>query len=246
MSGGQTATTTQNSSPQPFLAPYAQYGAQQAAQQYASPAPQYYPGGTVAAQSPATQAAQQAAIGYGMSGNPVSNAAGGYLQNVLGGQYARAGNPYLGAVDKSLAASIVPQVDAQFSLAGRYGSPAQAGTMTTALANAEAPYHYGDYQQERANQQSAAGMAPTYDTLEQQRIGALQGAGQSMDTQAQNLINANVARWGYNQSLAQQKLGQFMNLLFPSGFGQQSTSTQTAPSGGIPGFLGGILGGLLG
>jgi hypothetical protein len=166
---------------------------------------------TVANPSTATQAGNQAAVARGLNGNAAENAGTGYLTNVLNGKYL--GGQNLDPVHRSIAASVIPGVNAQFSLGGRYGSPDHAGSMTTALANAEAPYDYGNYQTERANQQSAAGMAPSYASQDWQDIAGLQGAGSQQDQIAQNQVDANKQRWDYNQNLGQNKLQQYMQLL---------------------------------
>jgi hypothetical protein len=241
-SGGAQQTQSQQSGPPQWLQPSLQYGAAQARELYRMPAPQYYPGNAVANPSPATEAGQQAQIAYGLTGNPTANAASGYVGRVLNGDYLTPGNPYQSALNRSIAANVMPSVNAQFSLAGRYGSPDHAGTVASALANAEAPLEYQNYQAERGNQQAAASLAPSFDAIEQNRIAALQGAGAAADQLAQNQVNANVNRWNYDQNLAQDKLQKYLGLLLQPGFGSYSTSTATQPGGGIAGFLGGLLG----
>src|ERR1700757_4541338 len=160
MSGGQTSTTTSASGPPAYLQPYLQYGAQQGQNLYNSSSPSYYPGSTVARQSPYSVGADQGIAARAVNGNPLNSSASGYLQNVLGGKYL--GNtPYLGAVDRSVRDAVIPAVESQWSAGGRYGSPNMGIALTSALTDAIAPYHYGDYQNERADQQQAAGMAPT-------------------------------------------------------------------------------------
>jgi hypothetical protein len=243
--GGNTTTTTQASGPPAWLQPFLKQGADQDWNLYTTPGPGYFPGNTVANPSTATQAGNQAAVARGLNGNAAENAGTGYLANVLNGKYL--GGQNLDPVHRSIAASVIPNVNAQFSLGGRYGSPDHAGSMTTALANAEAPYDYGNYQTERANQQSAAGMAPGYASQDWQDIAGLQGAGSQQDQIAQNQIDANKQRWDYNQNLGQNKLQQYMQLLMGPNWGNTTSGTTTTPdsSGGIPGMIGGLLGGLL-
>ena len=69
----------------------------------------------------ATQAGNQAAVARGLNGNAAENAGTGYLTNVLNGKYL--GGQNFDPVHKSIAASVIPNVNAQFSLGGRYGSP---------------------------------------------------------------------------------------------------------------------------
>ena len=244
-SSGQTSTMTQQSGPPAWLTPSLQYGAQQAKAIYQSPSPSYYPGTTVAAPSTATQAGNQMAAARAVNGNPVENAGTGYLSRVLGGTYLTPGNSYTAALNRSIEASVVPSVDSQFSLAGRYGSPDHAGTIATSLANAEAPLMYQNYQMERGNQQQAAGMAPAYAQQDWQNIAGLQSAGQAQDQLARNQVNANLGRWNYNQNLAQNKLQQFMGLLLNGGFGSAGMSKQTQPGTDFGGLLGNAVGGFL-
>lgn len=243
MSGQQTSQQTQQSGPPQWLAPYLQYGATQASKLYQSPSPSYYPGQTVANQSPLTQAGNQAASALAINGNSAENAGNGYLSSVLQGKYL--GGQNLNPVHQSITAATLPTIAAQFSLGGRYGSPDMAGTEATALANAFAPYDYGNYQSERANQQAAAGMAPGYAQQQQSEIQGLQQAGAGQDAYNQSLVDANVNRWNYNQQLAGNKLSQYMGLIGSGAFGNNTTSTASAPGGGLTGLLGGILGGIL-
>ena len=91
--GGGSQTTTQKSEPWPPAQPYIQHGVEEAAWLYGSSGPQYYPGQTVAPFAPETELAMNAQAARGLGGSPLNAAAGGYLQNVLGGQYANQGNP---------------------------------------------------------------------------------------------------------------------------------------------------------
>jgi hypothetical protein len=243
--GGQTTVQQTSSGPPAYLQPYLQYGAQQAKDIYNSSQPAYFPGSTVAAQSPATRAAISGTTARAINGSSLNNASAGYLGGVLNGNYLKPGNPYQDALNKSIADSVIPNVDAQFSLAGRYGSPAQAASLTSALADAIAPSVYGNYQQERGNQQAAAGMAPNQAAQDYADLGQLAAAGHQQDQYGQSLIDANINRWNYDQNLQANKLAQMMALLSGGNFGTQGTSTTTAPGDGLGG-LGGFLGGLLG
>jgi hypothetical protein len=242
--GGQTSSTVNSSQPPAYLQPYLQYGAQQAKAQYQSAGPSYYPGSTVAAQSPYTTAANQGIAALASRGAPTSNAASGYLTGLLNGNYLRAGNPYQAALDKSIGDAVIPTVESQFSAAGRYGSPAMAGAMTRALADAIAPQHYATYNDTLGLMNSGAGLAPGLDQAPYYGLAQLASAGQGQDSYNQSLANADVNKWNYNQNLPYNKLGQYMGLLSAQNWGTQGTST-TQPGGGLGGFLGGLLGGIL-
>src|SRR5262245_54614912 len=66
---------------------------------YNSPAPQWYPGQSVATFAPEEEVGLQALAGRAMAGNPLMAAAGQHMQNAIGGQYLN--NPYLGAMSDS-------------------------------------------------------------------------------------------------------------------------------------------------
>ena len=240
--GGQTSTSTTSSGPPAYLQPYLQYGAQQAQQIYKSSQPSYFPGATVASQSPASRAAISGTAARAINGSPLNRASAGYLGDVLSGRYLAPGNPYQGALNRSISDSVLPAVESQFSAAGRYGSPAMGESLTTALADAIAPSAYGNYQQERQNQNAAAGMAPNQAAQDYVDLGQLASAGGQQDQYAQSLVDANVARWNYGQNIQGNKLAQMMALLNGGNYGTQGTSTTTAPGGGLGGFLGGLLG----
>ena len=240
--GGQTTSTTNSSGPPAYLQPYLRYGADQAQQIYKSSQPSYFPGATVANQSPATLAALSGTMARAINGSPLNRASSGYLGNVLNGQYLASGNPYQAALNQSISDSVLPTVESQFSASGRYGSPAMGASLTTALADAIAPSMYGNYQQERGYQQAAAGMAPNQAAQDYADLGQLAQAGSQQDQYAQGLINANIARWNYDQNLQGNKLAQMMSLLNGGNYGTQGTSSTTAPGGGLGGFLGGLLG----
>ena len=243
--GGSPATQTQQQGPPAMLQPYLNYGLQQATRLYQSPSPSYYPGSQVAAPSTATQASWQDAIARAQSGSQVGNAAQQYGTNVLQGAYL-GGNPYQTALNQSITAATLPTVNAQFSLGGRYGSGAHQGTMETALANAIAPQEYANYQQERANQQQMAGMAPGLGAQDWTDIQGLMGVGSAQDQLAQNQINANMAHWNYNQNLAQNKLAQYAQLMSGLPFGTTTTATSTPAQSGFGSQMLGLLGGALG
>lgn len=244
MGGGQTSTVSQQSGPPSYLQPFLQTAAGAAMTNYNSSSPQYFPGQTVVNQSPQTQAAIGGTTARAENGSPINTAAGGYLQNVLNGNYLNPGNPYQTQLNQSIQDAVIPSVESQFSQNGRYGSGAFADSMTRQLADSIAPSVYGNYQQERGNQQAAAQMAPAQANQDYVDLGQLNAAGQQQDQYGQSIINANVNKYNYNQNLQTNKLTQLMALLNGGNFGTQGTSTTTQPTD-ILGGLGGLLGGLL-
>lgn len=244
MSGSQQATTTSNSAPWAGQQPYLQQGFQSAQNLYNSSTPQYYPGQTVANQSPATQSALAGTIARATNGSPLNNTASSYLQSVMSPSYMNAGSPNSGAVFNNVASQVLPAVNSQFSLAGRYGSGAQANAASEGLTNAYAPFAMNLFQGQEANQQQAAGMAPNQANQAYTDLGQLGQAGATQDAYGQSLINANVNKFNWGQQLPANKLAQYMQMV-QGNYGGTGTSTQTQPNNMIPAAIGGILGSIL-
>lgn len=95
------------------------------------------------------------------AGNPTMNAASGYAQDVLGGKYLGAGNPYLNAMIDATDRSVTNKVGAAAGSLGAWGGSDWQSNLTRNLADAENQLRYGDYSQERANQQAAMSAAPS-------------------------------------------------------------------------------------
>ena len=93
-------------------------------------------------------------------GNPAVTSAENYVSDVLGGKYLDAGNPYLQGMIDSTNSDVANQVNALFSRAGQTGSSRQIGELGKQLSNAENTLRYNDYNTERSNMNTAAGLAP--------------------------------------------------------------------------------------
>lgn len=245
-SGGGNTKTTQTSSPWSGQTPYLKYGLDEATRLYQQAGPQYYPGSKVAGFSPE----QNQAFAYGtqraLNGSQDIRNAKGFTNSVLGGQYngdpAAKGyisdvlqgkylnsDPYKDQVFQNIQQQVLPSVNSQFMGSGRYGSDSHAGTMTTNLTNAYAPYASQQYQsgldrmnwaagmsndiynQDMGYKQWAAGMAPTWAANDYQDLAALEAIGQQKQGLAQNELNDAVARWDYYNRLPYDKLGQYLN-----------------------------------
>jgi hypothetical protein len=91
----------------------------------------------------------------GLEGVGNLNQAAGYLDPYASGQYVQSGNPYLDAVIAKNDAATMGRISGQFSSAGRFGSPAQAGTAAGAISAADNQARLGQYNQDVQNQLSA-------------------------------------------------------------------------------------------
>lgn len=237
-SGSDSTTQITKQEPPAWLKPYITGNAATgtvgvlptAQQQFQQGGASYFPGSTVAPFTTEQQAGLQMGANRAMSGSPLNAAAGGYLQNVLGGQYLNAANPNDSALWDSIQNKVLPGVNSQFSMAGRYGSGAHAGALSEGLTNAYAPYAFNQYNQERGLQQQAASMAPGQASTDYQDINALLGYGGMAQQQGQAELGDVVNRYNYYQNLPQQQLQQYANYVYGSPSGMNSTTTGTQPS----------------
>lgn len=92
--------------------------------------------------------------------NPDLQAAQGYNQNVLGGQYLN-NNPFMDQMIQRSNQEVGDQVNGQFGLAGRTGGGANQAVLADRLSANDLGIRYQNYAQERQNQQQAAGQAPS-------------------------------------------------------------------------------------
>jgi hypothetical protein len=165
----------------------------------------------------------------GLEGVGNLNQAAKYLDPYASGSYVQSGNPYLDAVIAKNDAATMARINSNFSSAGRYGSPAQAGTAAGAISAADNQARMAQYNTDVQNQLSAIQGLGNIGTAKagigQQGVGninsfvsqlptiaqgqlfagnTLQGiGGQNMDY-AQRVINAaNQDPWTKAQNLAQ-------------------------------------------
>jgi hypothetical protein len=90
----------------------------------------------------------------GLSGVGDLTAAGGYYMPYASGSMVGS-NPYLDSVIAKNDAATLARVGGQFSSAGRYGSPAQAGTAAGAIQAADNAARFGQYNTDVQNQFAA-------------------------------------------------------------------------------------------
>jgi hypothetical protein len=90
----------------------------------------------------------------GLSGVGDLTAAGGYYMPYASGSMV-GNNPYLDSVIAKNDAATMARINSNFSSAGRYGSPAQAGTAAGAISAADNQARLGQYNQDIQNQFAA-------------------------------------------------------------------------------------------
>lgn len=227
MSGGSkgTSTTVQQSGPWSGQENYLKEAFAEAQRLYRQPGPAYYSGQTVVGFAPETEYALNAQAARAMAGSPYMQPAGRQLQNILGGQYLNAGNPYFSGMVGRIADEVRPRIDSQFAGSGRYASGAHQEAASRALADATASLAYQNYADERGNLQQAMSLAPQFAQQDYADIGQLAAVGQTREQMVQALINDQIARYNYAQQLPYNKLAQYMELI-QGNYGGSQIATQ--------------------
>jgi hypothetical protein len=236
--GTQTSTTT--TAIDPNIQPYLTYGLAEAQKQYQTGGPKFYPGQGYVGPSTATQTALQALQARAMAGNPLLAQAQGNVSGMLAGDYL-GGNPFFqGAFQPAATAAqtafqkSIGDISSAASKAGRYGSGAMgnlesqaAGTFAQKLADTAGKLSYENYAQERQNQMRALGMAPGLAEADYQDINKLLGAGQLGEGYQTSALQADMARYNFEQNAPQRNLTNYLNMVY--GFPAGKTMTQTTP-----------------
>lgn len=229
-------------------------------------APGYFPGGTLAPETESSRLAINNLLARGMDTGQggLGTAAKGMTLDTLSGKYLDpASNPaYQGWLEASFRPQaeqfrdiIAPSIDSTFAGSGRTGGGAHFDTsmrgyqdLARAQSDAAAKAGLGMYQGERANQFQAAGLLPTYQNMDYQNLGAIQQAGAMDQGRAQQVLDAENARYGYDQTAQldwYNRLAQSLQGMYPGAqtTGQQSGSSwgmaqQPQQGGGVGSFLG--------
>lgn len=260
-------TTTQTSSPWAGQQPYLTGGTAAdgsnipgtlptAANLYSSGqlSPAYYPGQTVASQSPYTQQAISGLAGQATSAQTqgLTNAANQQITDTLNGNYLDpTQNPgfqqALTDTQKAYSTGTAAQTDAAFNNAGDYGGSAYDETkqnQNKAYADSLNTLAGNLYTSGRTNQLQAAALAPSTNNIGYTNQAQLGSAGSTQDAYNQSLINANMAQYNYNANLPYNSLSNYAGLVGGS-YGNSSTTSQPNQGNSLLSGLGlglGVLG----
>lgn len=233
------STSTTTTAVDPAIQPYLTYGLTEAKNLYQGGGPKFYPGQGYVGPSTATSTALQALQARAMAGNPLLSQAQGNVSGMIAGDYL-GGNPFFqGAFQPAAAAAqtafqkSIGDISSAASKAGRYGSGAMgdlqsqaAGTFAQKLSDTAGKLSYENYAQERQNQMRALGMAPGLAEADYGDINKLLGAGQLGEGYQTAALNADMARYNFEQNAPQKNLTNYLNMVygFPAG---RTTSTNT-------------------
>lgn len=197
-----------------------------------------YGGDWVANMTPEQQAAIQAITSKGMGQDALLGGAQNYAQDVLGGKYLDQENPYLQKTMQSTSDMLGRQIGAQFAGSGMAGSPSHTQYLTEAFSNAAAPLMMQNYQNERNNQATMAGLAPQLSQAGYFGLNQALGAQGQVQAQSQAEIDAQRQAYDFNQTAPLQKLQGVM-----SAMGGQMSPVMQGGSSGSTGLIPGLIGG---
>jgi hypothetical protein len=237
--GGKSESTTQQQL-DPTVRPFVEYGLQESKALYQTPGPAYYPYQTYVSPSAQTQQALQAGQSRATAGSPLVPAAQQQLQNTIQGQFL-GNNPFLQQAMSGAAAQAtqayqdaIQGTRSGAAQAGRYGSTAMFDQQSKAqqnLANALAQeagrLMYQNYGQERQAQQQAIEQAPQMAAADYFDIQQLQNIGQTAEDYQQRALDADIARYEYQQNLPYTKLQNFLSAAYGAPMGQVTTSSSS-------------------
>lgn len=220
MGGGGGGSSTQTTKSEPWVEqqPYLKDLFQRAKEQSQIPI-QYYQGNTVAPLS----ATQQQAISFAqnrpsMFAHPLWETTSGLLSDTISGKYLRPeSNPYLSHYVTKAFEQTLPQYDTTATLAGRYGSDAWANMKARAMSDIASEIYGGAYEAERNRQLQAAGLLPQIGQLSlnegQLMFDMLQKAGKLERDYEQDVIDAAIKKWQFEQLEPWQRLGLLSSLV---------------------------------
>jgi hypothetical protein len=235
-----TTTSTQTTQIDPTIQPYLKYGLEEAQRLYQAGGPQYYQGQTYVGPSEATQTGIQALQARAQAGSPLTGAAQNQLYGTIQGDYL-GGNPFFqGAFQPAAQAATdafntaIGGVTSAASKAGRFGSGAMqnlqgaaAGQLAQKLTGTAGQLAYQNYADERARQQQATFGAPSLAEADYADINKQLAAGQLGEGYQNQALQADMARYNYQQNLPQQQLTNYLNQAY--GFPAGRTATSQTP-----------------
>jgi hypothetical protein len=254
MSGGGSqpagnTTTTQTTTPWSGQQPYLSQELGAAQGLYQNYTPQYYPGQQVAPLTPyQTQAETEAANIGAAGGTSAVNAANNYETQLMNGAYLDpTKNPNWNSMAQNVLSSTVPGLEAQFTQGNNMNNPGAAYAVSQGANDALGGLAAQQYGNTLGLMSQGVGYqgVPGLQGANLNAIGALSGAGSEQQAQAQNAINAQIAKYNYGQTLPYNQLNTYLGEI-SGNYG--NTSSLTSPyfqqqTGGLNGALGGAASG---
>jgi hypothetical protein len=209
--GGSQNTVSQNTVPD-WLQPYLTNTLSSAQTLEQGGGPQYYPGQQVASLTPLQNEGLSQVQNLSQGPN-ASTVAQNQNMNIESGAYLNPStNPYLSGTLATAEQGVQNPITSQFGAAGRNvlsSAPVQSSAMNQ-LAN---QIYGGAYQSGMSNMVQASGLSPSIDAGTYAPAQAALSAGNGVQQQDQNEINASMNQYNYNQQLPENMLSWYSGLI---------------------------------
>lgn len=174
---------------------------------------QYYPGSTYAPMAPETSRALQMTADRANQGSDVTRNANTFASDVLSGKYMDQGNPHFDAV----ASKARDAVNANYAGSGRSNS----GMHDAAVAREIGGLAYQDYANQMNLRSSVLGQSPQLAQADYADANMLAGVGSARQQEGQNLLNADISKWNFNEQAPYEALRAYQDFISGSYGGTQ-------------------------
>jgi hypothetical protein len=186
---------------------------------------QYYPGQTYATMAPESSQALGMVSDRATQGSDVTRGANSFASDVLGGKYLEQGNPYFDAV----ASKAKDAVNANYGSMGRSNS----GMHDAAVGREIGSLAYTDYANQLNLMNSVMGQSPQLAQADYFDANALNAVGQQRQSEAQNILGADINKWNFEQQAPYDALKAYQDFISGSYGGTQQ---QVQPIYNTPGW----------
>lgn len=164
--------------------------------------------------------------------NPTLDSANGYVNDVLGGKYLNAQNPYLQGMVDTTNESVADRVNALFSQSGQTGSSRQIGELGKQLSTSENNLRYQNYSDEMDRMSGAVSQATGLNDATNSNVATQLALGQGLTgigtDAASQYAQAIASLWGNNTNTTQKQTGSIV-----SGLGGLLSSAASAKKAGL-------------
>lgn len=229
--GGSTQTVQGSSAPWEGQQSYLKTGFGKAQTLLDAGPYQFYPNSTVVPFSNQTQDALTGIEARARAGSPVQAAGSAEALKTIRGDYLDAGNPAFSAMMKRVSSEVTPQIGATFAGAGRYGSGAHAGALSSALTDTAGQLAFQNYGDERNRMGQMTAAAPQIAQGDYLDLAQLFGAGQQREAKAGEELSDQVQRFNFEQQAPDEALRRYMSLVAGGSYGGQNVQTTSANRG---------------
>ena len=243
-SGTQETTKTQVAEPWSEQAPYLKDIFSEAQNRYNSGGPSYFPEATVTPFAPQTEMALNATENRALMGSPLNFAAQNTVLDTLQGNYLNQGNPAFQNLVDTVSGDVRQRVDSIYNAGNRGPSAGYAESLGRGIGDAISPYAFSNYENERNRQMGAAQLAPQLAANDYFDMAQLGNVGAARQSQAQRVLDSDIARFNYNETLPDMLLNDYLARI-GGNYGGTTTGAVNQPlySNGLAMGLGGAASG---